>query len=61
MWLDAIIRFCEVGQVKCYAENALNTVTDTCRIMPLDVAERLCAEIDTPEDLLKIKTMLEHG
>ena len=51
VWLEAIIRYCESGQRKCYAENALNEVSDRCRIAPLDVADDLCAEIDTPDDL----------
>lgn len=50
-WLDRIVAFCESGNVKCYAENALNEVSDNCRIVPLDVKDRLCAEIDNPEDL----------
>ncbi len=58
VWLDAIIQFCEAGQVKCYAENAFNTVSHRCCIQPLDVAARLCAEIDTPEDLLKMQNIL---
>lgn len=51
VWLERITAFCESGQVKCYAENALNEVTDRCRICPLDVRNALCAEIDNPEDL----------
>ena len=51
VWLDSIISFCESGNVKCYAENAFNEVSDSCGIEALDVKDMLCAEIDTPEDL----------
>lgn len=55
VWLDKIVEFCENGQVNCYAENALNTVTDNIRIEPVDVKELLCQEIDKEEDLLEIR------
>ena len=54
VWLDRIIAFCEAENVKCYAENAFNEVSDDCRIIPLDVKNLLCNEIDTPEDLAVI-------
>ncbi len=50
-WLDAICAFCERGERGCYAEKALNTITDTLRLVPLDVKDQLCGEVDTPEDL----------
>ena len=58
IWLDRIIVYCENGQVSCYAENAFNEVSDKCHIYPMDFADRLCAEIDTPEDLELIKEKL---
>ncbi len=51
IWLDNIIRFCENDNRKCYAENALNEVSDKCNIEILDVKDMLCNEIDNPEDL----------
>jgi phosphoenolpyruvate phosphomutase len=51
VWLDEICKFCESDNRKCYAENAFNQVSDACVIMPLDVRDKLCGEIDTPEDL----------
>ncbi len=51
VWLDEICKFCEENNRKCYAENAFNQVSDACVIMPLDVQDKLCGEIDTPEDL----------
>ena len=58
-WLAAIDRFIGEGQVKCYAENALNTIADTaCRILPLDVKDLLCAEIDDANDLAAVSARL---
>ena len=58
IWLDRIVAFCEADQVKCYAENALNEVSDKCVIRPLDVKDQLCAEIDNPEDLKVVSEKL---
>lgn len=54
-WLDKIISYCEKGMTKCYAENALNEVTDFCNIIPLEIENLLCNEIDTINDLQAIK------
>lgn len=51
VWLNRITEFCESGQVKCYAENAFNEVSDHCEIYPLDVHRQLCAEVDNADDL----------
>lgn len=61
-WLDGIIAFCESGdkaKKKCYAENALNEITDK-NIIVLDVQDRLCAEIDNPEDLAVVSAKLKE-
>ncbi len=54
VWLDEITKFCESDNTKCYAENAFNEVSDRCAVYPFDVRDRLCAEIDNPEDLKKV-------
>lgn len=61
LWLHAIISFCELGDTGCYAEDAFNTVSEQCMITPLDVQEKLCREIDTPEDLAEIRKKLIEG
>lgn len=58
IWLDRVIIYCEKGQVSCYAESAFNEVSDRCHIYPMDFADRVCTEIDTPEDLELIKERL---
>ena len=60
VWLDQIVRFCEGGQVKCYAENAFNEVSDSCSIYPYDVKDRLCREVDTPQDLESVRSILSR-
>jgi len=57
-WLSRITNFCETGRTECYAENALNEVADHCGIIPLDVEDLLCAEVDDPEDLAAVSAKL---
>ncbi|MCM1541814.1 MAG: phosphoenolpyruvate mutase [Blautia sp.] len=57
-WLDEMISFCEEGARTCYAEDAFNQISGKCEIYALDVKERLCSEIDTPEDLAVVKVKL---
>lgn len=57
-WLDSIITFCERGETKCYAENALNALDGACCIVPLDVGAQLCAEVDDPADLAVVSAAL---
>lgn len=58
IWLEEIVAFCEAGNRDCYAEKALNEISDRCQIVPFDMEERLCAEIDTKEDLEKVQKEL---
>ncbi len=63
IWLDNIIAFCESGEEqkrKVYAENAFNEVSGRCVIAPLDVKNRLCSEIDNPEDLAVVSSRLKE-
>lgn len=59
-WLDKICEFCESDKRNCYAEIAFNQVSDTCVIYALDVQDRLCSEIDTPEDLALVSNKLRE-
>ena len=60
VWLDKIGELCENNNIKCYAENAFNEVSDYCTILPLDVKGSLCAEIDNAEDLAVVSTKLKE-
>ena len=59
IWLANIEKFCQADNRKCYAENAFNEVSDQCKIFPRDVKDMLCAEIDTPEDLVVVSKKLQ--
>ena len=62
VWLDRICEFCESDRRNCYAEVALNEVTEDCKIYAYDVKDKLCAEIDTPEDWqIILKKLRENG
>lgn len=60
VWLDQIIAFCEAGNTKVYAENALNSLEGAANIAALDVQDLLCAEIDNPEDLAVVTAKLKE-
>ena len=58
LWLDRICQFCETGRRTCYAEAAFNEISDNCCIEAYDVKNRLCQEVDNPEDLAVVKAKL---
>lgn len=59
VWLDRISSYCKDGNTGCYAENALNEVTDRCAIYGYDVNGLLCREVDTMEDLEHVNSLLQ--
>ena len=59
VWLNEIIDFVETNKVTLYAENAFNNVADKCHIFAFDILNRLCMEVDTPEDLLRLKEIIK--
>ena len=60
VWLDEIVSFCESNNRKCSAENAFNEVSDKALIFPMDVKDKLCSEIDNPEDLKVVSSRLKE-
>lgn len=58
IWMDKITEYCHNGMIDCYAENAFNDVSKNCEILPLDILNKLCKEIDTLEDLREVKARL---
>lgn len=58
-WLEKICEFCEKGNCKCYAENALNPILEYSFLYPYDFRERLCQEVDSAEDLLEVRKTME--
>lgn len=59
-WLEKIVAYCERGERTCYAEKAYNELGGSCRIVPLDVREQLCAEVDDPGDLAVVTSALRR-
>ena len=59
-WLDEISRFCQDGQVSCYAENALNELNGAVDLAPYDVRDQLCNEVDTPGDLAVVRERVKE-
>ena len=60
VWLEKIVEFCENGNRKVYAENALNALYGAANIHALDVQNLLCSEIDNPEDLAVVSAKLKE-
>lgn len=60
IWLNRITEYCENGNTMCYAENAFNDIADQCNLLPLDVKNRLCMEIDNPQDLAIVSNELKN-
>lgn len=50
-WLDEIEKFIEKDELKSYAEDAFNKISDKIVLRPLYFDDELCMEIDTIEDL----------
>lgn len=60
LWLDKIVAYCEAGNTKVYAENALNELDGAANITALDVGNLLCAEIDDQKDLAVVFAKLKE-
>lgn len=60
IWLNNIEKFCKNENTKCYAEDAFNEISDNCIIIPLDVKNSLCNEIDNANDLLVVSSRLKE-
>ncbi len=60
VWLTEISDFCKNGKIDCYAENAFNEVSDKCKIYAVDIGNKLCNEIDNPQDLAVVSARLRE-
>ena len=58
-WLEEIKAFKEAGQLKVYAEEALNKILGEEDLYPYYFDRELCQEIDDTEDLERVKKALE--
>ncbi len=61
VWLQKICEFCETDRRNCYAEVAFNEISNECEVVMFDAENKLCTEIDTPEDLATVKEKLARS
>ena len=54
-WLDNIEKFIKKGKTKCYAEDVFNEISDKLMLYPVYFDDKLCMEIDTKEDLERVR------
>lgn len=57
-WFVEIEKFVNAEDVKVYAENAFNKISETMDISPLYYTTEVCMEVDNAEDLEKAKKLL---
>lgn len=58
-WLNEIEEFIQKGDVKRYAEDAFNKISDKIMLRPVYFDDELCMEIDTTEDLRMARSLIQ--
>ena len=58
-WMDEIGRFVAEGNVKVYAENAFNKISENLNLAAYDKKGAFCMEVDTAEDFVIAKGLLD--
>lgn len=61
IWVERIVKYSDEGKRSCYAEDALNDVLDSIDMVPVDLKNILCMEIDDQDDLAFANGMLEKA
>lgn len=59
-WTENIVRYSNVGKKGHYAEDALNEILDSVEMIPVDLQNIVCMEIDNPDDLSIANDMLAN-
>ena len=59
-WVDKVDKFVKDGNVKVYAENALNEILDDINIYAKSYKENYIDEIDNPEDYKRVSREIEE-
>ena len=57
-WMSLIDAYVSRGELKCYAENALNEILPSLNLSAHYLTDELCMEIDTHEDFKKAESLL---
>lgn len=59
VWMEGIGKLIKAGDTKCYAEKALNAVSDRIQLVPhVYTTADLCMEVDTAEDIKIAESLL---
>ena len=56
LWKDEVAKFVNEGNVKVYAENALNEITDKLNIYGMSYKDDYIEEIDNEEDYIRVSS-----
>lgn len=59
-WINEIEKFVKKGNIKVYAENALNRLLNDLGLFPIYLKEELCMEVDDEKDLVIAKEKLKE-
>jgi phosphoenolpyruvate phosphomutase len=54
-WMSEIETFVMKGKVRCYAEDAFNSISNEIGLRPVYFTDEFCMEIDTFEDISKAR------
>lgn len=60
-WLDKIEEFIKENKINCYAEDALNVITNDIKLHPLYYQNEACMEIDDFDDLKTAKILFKKN
>lgn len=60
LWKDKVSEFVENGNVKVYAENALNEITDRVNIVGMSYKDDYIDEIDNEEDYKRVSAEIRN-
>lgn len=60
VWKDKVAEFVKNGEVKVYAENALNQVTSQVKIYGISYKEDYIEEIDNKEDYIRVSEEIQY-
>jgi phosphoenolpyruvate phosphomutase len=59
LWMEQIEKYINDDNVKIYAENAFNDISDCINLYPLYFDKEVCMEIDTIEDLALARSLVQ--
>ena len=61
LWKEKVAEFVKAGNVRVYAENALNEITDNMSIYGMSYKDDYIDEIDNEEDYIRVSSEIKHS